>query len=324
MPHPRFDRTKLKLAPLRERRHDMTLDDVLNLDTSVPPFEGKSLEDVANRILSARNDDRPVIVMMGAHVIKVGLSRFLIDLMERGHITHIAANGGTLIHDFELALIGATTESVSHYIQTGEFGLWEETGRINTVAVTAALDQMGLGEAVGREVLRLDLPHADVSIYAAAARLGIPATVHVGMGFDNFHEHPNCDGAAIGETSYTDFLVLAHSVSSLEGGVFLNLGSAVTGPEVFLKALAMCRNVARQEGRSISHFTTGVFDLIELGSDLDAEAPKTDPRYYYRPFKSLLVRCVRGGGESFYVQGDHAHTIPNLYKHLVSGPPSAG
>lgn len=302
----------------------MTLDDVLKLDTSVPPFEGKSLKDVADLILSARNDGRPVIVMMGAHVIKVGLSRFLIDLMEQGHITHIAANGGTLIHDFELALIGATTESVSHYIQTGEFGLWEETGRINTVAVTAAMDQMGLGEAVGREVLRLDLPHADVSIYAAAARLGIPATVHVGMGFDNFHEHPNCDGAAIGETSYTDFLVLAHSVSSLEGGVFLNLGSAVTGPEVFLKALAMCRNVARQEGRSISRFTTGVFDLIELGSDLDAEAPKTDPRYYYRPFKSLLVRCVRGGGKSFYIQGDHAHTIPNLYKHLVSDPPSAG
>jgi len=131
------------------------------------------------------------------------------------------------------------------------------------------------------------------------------------------HEHPNFDGAATGATSYTDFLIYTQSVTRLERGVFLNIGSAVMGPEVYLKALAMARNVARRRGEEICHFTTGVFDLPELGDDLDREAPKNDPRYYFRPFKTILVRTVADGGESRYVQGDHRVTIPSLYHAIM-------
>jgi len=148
-------------------------------------------------------------------------------------------------------------------------------------------------------------------------RLGIPITVHVGIGYDILHEHANCDGAALGQTSYQDFLIFTHSVSRLEGGVLLSFGSAVMGPEVYLKALAMARNVAHQEGRVIRHFTTGVFDLIPLEGDWKKQAPKSDPRYYYRPWKTILVRTVADGGESFYVQGDHRQTVPALYRACV-------
>lgn len=144
-------------------------------------------------------------------------------------------------------------------------------------------------------------------------RLGVPLTVHVGIGHDIIHEHPNCDGAALGQTSYRDFLIFAESVTRLDGGVLLNFGTAVMGPEVYLKALAMARNVAHQEGRTICHFTTAVFDLIPLDGDTRRQAPKSDPRYYYRPWKTILVRTVADGGESFYVQGDHRATLPHLY-----------
>jgi hypothetical protein len=137
-------------------------------------------------------------------------------------------------------------------------------------------------------------------------------TVHVGIGYDIIHEHPNCDGAALGATSYRDFLTLAQTITRLEGGVALNFGSAVMGPEVYLKALAMARNVAHQEGRGIRQFTTAVFDLIPLDGDLRKEAPKSDPRYYYRPWKTILARTVADGGESFYIQGDHRETVPAL------------
>jgi hypothetical protein len=227
-------------------------------------------------------------------------------------------NGAGPIHDWELALIGATTESVARYIQTGEFGLWAETGRMNDVIRTGARAGLGLGEAVGREILEGPFPHKDVSVLAAAVRLGVPVTVHVGVGYDILHEHPNCDGAALGQTSYQDFLIFTEAVSRLERGVLLSFGSAVMGPEVYLKALAMARNVARQQGRSIKKFTTGVFDLIPLEGDLRKQAPKTDPRYYYRPWKTILVRTVADGGESFYVAGDHRVTVPALYHASVS------
>ena len=149
---------------------------------------------------------------------------------------------------------------------------------------------------------------------AAGVRLGVPVTVHVGIGYDIIHEHPNCDGAALGQTSYQDFLIFAETVRKLEGGVALNFGSAVMGPEVYLKALAMARNVAHQEGHEIKHFTTAVFDLIPLEGDTHRQAPKTDPRYYYRPWKTILVRTVADGGESFYIQGDHRVTVPHLYQ----------
>ena len=238
--------------------------------------------------------------------------------MERGFVDHLAMNGAGPIHDWEFALIGASTESVARYIQTGEFGLWEETGRMNDVIRDGARDGLGLGEAVGRAILDGPFPHKDVSVLAAAARLGVPATVHVGVGYDILHEHPNCDGAALGAASYHDFLVFAQTVTRLEGGVLLNFGSAVMGPEVYLKALAMARNVAHQEGRVIRNFTTAVFDLMPLDGDTRRQAPKTDPRYYYRPWKTILVRTVADGGESFYLQGDHRATVPHLRRAALA------
>lgn len=316
MPYETFDRSRLRLRPLAERKHDMDLTSVLSLDAPVPPFEHPHLGTVVNRIIKARRHGGQVLLLMGAHVIKMGVSRHIIDLMERGIITHIGMNGAGPIHDYELALIGATTESVAAYIRTGEFGLWEETGRINDIVIQGAQDGIGLGEAVGRAIAEGDFPHKNVSILATGYRLGIPVTIHVGIGYDIIHEHPSCDGAALGATSYTDFLIFTHTVSRLEGGVMLNFGSAVMGPEVYLKALAMARNVAHQEGRRIAQFTTAVFDLLELG-DYKTEAPKTDPRYYYRPFKTILVRTVQDGGESFYIQGDHRVTIPTVHKAIV-------
>jgi len=314
MPYPIFDRSRLELKPLAEREHDMTLADVLPLDAAVLPFDDPNLAQVAERVAQARRAGAQVILMMGAHVIKCGLSRFVINLMERGIITHVGMNGAGPIHDFELALIGATTESVARYIQDGQFGLWEETGRINRAIQQGARHGLGLGEAVGQMIEMERFPHREVSILAAGYRLRAPVTVHVGIGYDIIHEHPNCDGAALGETSYRDFLVLAHSVSQFQGGVLLNFGTAVMGPEVFLKALAMARNVAHQEGRRINRFTTAVFDLVDLGPDYHTEAPKSDARYYFRPYKTLLVRTVQDGGESFYIYGDHRVTLPNLYQ----------
>jgi hypothetical protein len=316
MPYPVFDRSRLKLKPLAERVHDMSLADVLPLDAEVPPFDHPDLATVARRAAQARQNGRPVILMMGAHVLKVGLARYLIDLMQRGILSHVAMNGAGPIHDFEMALLGGTTESVARYITEGQFGLWRETGRLNLAIQAAAREGIGLGEAVGRMIEDEAFPHRDVSVLAAGYRLRVPVTVHVGVGYDIIHEHPNCDGAALGAASYHDFLVFAQSVAGLEGGLLLNFGTAVMGPEVYLKALAMARNLAHQEGRTISRFTTAVFDLLELGSDLHHEAPKSDPRYYYRPYKTILVRTVADGGESFYIQGDHRHTFPNLYRQI--------
>jgi len=295
----------------------MQLSEVLDPESPVPACDAPGLSAVADRIARARQGGRPVILMMGAHVIKVGLSRFVIDLLDRGIITHVAGNGACAIHDYELALVGATTESVAHYIRNGQFGLWEETGHLNHIAASAAHDGIGFGETLGRAILDGGLPHADFSIYAAAVRLGIPATVHVSIGYDIIHEHPGCSGAALGEASYTDFLVFTESVADLEGGVLLCYGTAVMGPEVYLKALSMVRNVADQEGRTIANFTTAVFDLVDLGDSLDSEAPKSDPRYYYRPFKTILLRTVRDGGESHYIRGDHTRTLPALRQKVM-------
>lgn len=322
MPFPIFDRSRLQLKPLSQRHHDLDLAHVVPLDAPLPEFRHPSLPILGQRIAEARrrrtaSHRRSVILLMGAHVIRAGVSRYVIDLMQRGLVTHVAMNGAGPIHDYELALIGATTESVARYIQTGEFGLWTETGRINDALRDGARQGLGAGEAIGRAILDGDFPHKDISILAAGVRLGVPVTVHISIGQDIIHEHPNCDGAALGQTSYHDFLIFTHAVSGLEGGVLLNFGSAVMGPEVYLKALAMARNVAHQEGRCIRHFTTAVFDLIPLDDDYRRQAPKSDPRYYYRPWKTILVRTVADGGESFYIAGDHRQTVPLLWHHAT-------
>jgi hypothetical protein len=314
MPYPIFDRSRLRVRPLSERQHDLRLTDILKLDDDIPAFSHPALAVLGQRLVGAQKNGAARILLMGAHVLRAGVSRYLIDMMERGLISHIGMNGAGPIHDWEFALIGATTESVARYIRTGEFGLWEETGRMNDAICRGAKAGLGLGEALGRTILDGPFPHKDISVLAAAVRLGVPLTVHVGVGYDILHEHANCDGAALGQTSYRDFLVLAETVRSLEGGVMLNFGSAVMGPEVYLKALSMARNVTHQEGRGIRRFTTAVFDLIPLEGDTSKETPKSDPRYYYRPWKTILARTVADGGESFYIQGDHRQTIPHLYR----------
>ena len=316
MPYPQFDRTQLKLKPLGERIHDMTLDYILSPDDPINPVADRSLPEIAARMVDARQAGRPVILLMGAHVIKQGLSRLVIDLMERGLLTHVAMNGAGPIHDYELALIGATTESVARYVSEGQFGLWQETGRLNDIIAAGNRDGLGLGEAVGREIETQKLPHRDASICAAGYRLRVPVTVHISLGYDIIHEHPNCDGAALGSASYRDFLVIAQTISQLQGGVALSVGTQVMGPEVFLKALAMARNVAVQRGEAIQRFTTAVFDLTDLGPDIHHEAPKSEAAYYFRPFKTLLVRTVADGGESFYVRGLYRQTFATLYRQL--------
>jgi hypothetical protein len=312
MPYPAFDRSRLRIQPLARREHDLHLADVLPLDKEPAPFDHPALPVLGERLVAARRQGSARMMMLGAHMFKSGVSRYLIDLMERGLLSHLAMNGAGPIHDWEFALIGATTESVARYIRSGEFGLWEETGRMNDVIRAGAREGLGLGEALGRAILQGNFPHKDLSVLAAGVRLGIPVTVHVGIGYDIIHEHPNCDGAALGQTSYQDFLVFTEAVQKLEGGVLLNFGSAVMGPEVYLKALSMARNVAHQEGRAVQHFTTAVFDLVPLEGDTRRQAPKSDPRYYYRPWKTILVRTVADGGESYYVEGDHAVTVPQL------------
>lgn len=315
---PVFDRTRLRVRPLAERTHDMDLGYLLELDSAGPaadPDIAAALDALAPR-LAARNSSARIL-MMGAHVVKSGVSRQVIDLLRRGAFTHVAMNGAGAIHDFELALIGATSESVARYIRTGEFGLWDQSGILNDWAVDAANRNLGLGENFGRRILAEKLPHRDVSILAAAYELDIPVTLHVGIGYDITHEHGNCDGAAWGAGSYRDFLIYAKAVEGLEGGTMVSLGSAIMGPEVYLKALSMARNVARQAGRRITDFMTAVFDLVPIQGDIRSELPKSDPGYYFRPHKTILVRTVADGGKSLYVCGDHRATVPALRRAVL-------
>src|SRR6516165_6958559 len=205
MPFTAFDRSRLRIQPLANRQHDLDLSSVLSLDTALPDFAHQAVPMLGQRLLEAKRAGAARIALMGAHVLRAGVSRYLIDMMERGDLTHLAMNGAGPIHDWEFGLIGATTESVARYIQTGEFGLWRETGRMNDAIVQGAKAGLGLGEAIGRAILDGPFPHKDVSVLAAAVRLGVPVTVHVGVGYDILHEHPNCDGAALGAASYRDF-----------------------------------------------------------------------------------------------------------------------
>jgi hypothetical protein len=316
--YPIFDRSRLKVKPLAERKSDLSIEAWLGLDDPAPEFSHPELARVAARLDEARRRGAARILMMGAHLLRAGVSRHLIDLIEHGWIDHIAMNGAGAIHDWELARIGATTESVARYIATGEFGLWLETGELNDVVREAAACSLGLGETVGRRIAESDFPYRELSILAAAWRVSVPATVHVGIGYDILHEHPNCDGAAFGEASYRDFLIFARTVERLEGGVLLSFGSAVMAPEVYLKALAMARNVAHQEGRAIRHFATAVFDIVPIRGDIHRELDRSDPGYYFRPHKTILVRTVADGGESFYFCGPHRATLPALWRLLRS------
>jgi hypothetical protein len=312
-----FDRSRVELRDLSERGHDIEAAACLALAAPAHPYQHPEWPCLIERIAAARRDGRPVILMMGAHPIKLGLSRFLVDLVQRRIVTHLATNGAGLIHDFELASFGGTSESVARWIRAGQFGLWRQTGRLNEIVSAAAAAGEGIGEAIGRTLEAEQAPQRALSLAAAGWRAGVPVTSHVSIGSDIVHAHANCDGAAWGAASYTDFLMFARSVQDLEGGVFLNIGTAVTGPEVYLKALSMARNVARQRGEEIRRFTTALFDLVPLPEGWRAGPPtKEHAQYYYRPWKTILARTVADGGESFYFCGDHRQTIPTLWAAL--------
>jgi hypothetical protein len=310
----KFDRSNLTLASLCDRKHNLNLTDILPLES--PDSVDPTLYTIASKIHTALEKKASVILMMGAHVIRAGVQRCIIDLMEKGYLSCIAMNGAGVIHDFEFSLIGGTTESVEDYIKEGHFGFWRQTGRINDIVTEAAQTNKGLGAAVGEIIETEKFPHRRFSLLAAGFRLGIPITVHVGIGYDILHQLPNCRGSAYGKTSYHDFLTFAGLVNNLENGVVMNFGSAVMAPEVFLKALSMARNVARQNRRSIQNFTALVCDLQSLPENYQKEAPKSDPLYYFRPWKTMLVRTVVDGGQSYYVSGDHTHTVPGLWAAL--------
>lgn len=309
----RFDRSRLKLLPIAERESllDTGIITALESRDEIHPH----LETTAQELAAARERGSARILMIGAHVLRSGVQKYLFRLMEMKLINCIAVNGACAIHDFELALHGRTTESVARYISNGQFGLWRETGLLNEIVKNGNKQKLGFGEAVGRYVCESRLKYAETSLFARAYELDIPITVHAGIGYDIIHEHPNCDGAAVGEASYRDFLIFTAMLESLEGGVVMNFGSAIMAPEIYLKALAMVRNAAAAENppRKICKFSSLVCDLHKLPEQIDTEAPRSDARYYFRPWKTMLARTVADGGRSYYVRGFHADTIPQLW-----------
>jgi len=317
MPYPIFDRSRLNIKPLNERVHDVSINEFIKLDAELEPYDNPALKPLAESILDAYNKKATVLMMYGGHVIRSGCAPFIIEMMRKGQLTHLATNGAGSIHDFELSLIGNTCESVARYVSEGQFGLWKESGLINDIIVEGYKENIGWGEALGRYIWENNLPNKENSLLAMGYHYKIPCTVHVGIGSDIIHEHPNFNGAAAGATSYTDFLIYTQSITNLENGVFLNVGSAVAGPEVYLKAIAMARNVAHQNEKRITDFTTAVFDIQPLGDGNVMTTPdKSNPRYYFRPWKTILSRTVADGGKSYYIEGEHRLTIPHLARQI--------
>ena len=259
---------------------------------------GSDLRALVKRLIMAIKQQKTIILAIGAHAIKVGLSPVILDLMERGIITGLAMNGAGIIHDLEVAMVGATSEDVASALPQGKFGMARETGEFLNGAITeGAKTGIGLGASVGKHVLQASLPYARYSLLAAAARLHIPLTVHVAIGTDIIHIHPAVDGCAIGETSHRDFRIFATLVSRLEGGVYINLGSAVLLPEVFLKALTLVRNL----GFEVKRFTTVDMDFIR----------------HYRPMNNVVKRPTLEGGQGFSLVGHHEIMFPLLAAALI-------
>jgi hypothetical protein len=261
---------------------------------------------VLDAILRARRDDRGLLWGIGAHVIKTGLAPVIIDLMTRGYVSAIATNGAGVIHDFELALCGATSEEVDEALGPGRFGMAEETGRqLNSAINEGVARGLGIGQAVGAWLRNVAPAYERLSLLASAHRMGVPVTVHIGIGTDVIHMHPDASGAALGEGSLRDFRYLVSNVARLGGGIYLNCGSAVVLPEVFLKAVALARN----KGVTLDGLTTVNMDFVRL----------------YRPQTNVVQRPVAGIGKGYSLVGHHEILIPLLAAALVdkgpSGPP---
>lgn len=265
---------------------------------SLPNLLGaENLRQVVSTVVAARQQGRPVVLAMGAHVIKCGLQPVLKRLCEEGVITAVAVNGATVIHDFEVAMIGGTSEDVGNVLHSGEFGFARETAE----GINAALDEgmaagVGFGQAVGEAILRRELPYAEQSLLATCVQNEIPITVHVAVGTDIIHQNPSTKGAVVGEMSYRDFRLLADVVCDLSGGVWLNVGSAVIMPEVFLKALSIAQNL----GHHVDGFTTANFDMQQ----------------HYRPSLNVVSRPTSGSGRGYQITGHHEINIP-LFAHAV-------
>lgn len=266
---------------------------------SLPGFlAAEDMLSVTKAVVKAHEHGRPVILGMGAHAIKAGLSPVIIDLMQRGIIKAIAANGACIIHDFEIAYIGKTSEDVAKELCAGTFGMARETGQNINRAITEGVKKgYGIGKSIGETIALSPYPNKDKSIFTEAYKIGIPATVHVAIGADIIHMHPEADGAAIGEGSLRDFRLFTSVVADLEGGVYINLGSAVILPEVFLKALTIARNL----GNTVENFTTVNMDFIQ----------------HYRPRENVLRRPTIMNGRCFALTGHHEIMLPLLAAMII-------
>lgn len=311
LPYEEFDLSGVKTYPLRLRESKVTLAQFATpyqkgtgvdglLKTLPALLAASDFKAVVQALLTARQGGRAIIWGLGAHVLKTGLSPVIVDLMARGFVSAIATNGAGIIHDFEIALSGATSEDVDATLGPGTFGMAEETGtQLNQVIIDGVAAGLGLGQSVGRFLAECRAPFAQLSIAANAHRLGIPLTAHVAIGTDIIHMHPKASGAAIGEASLRDFKYFTSSVAQLEGGVFLNCGSAVVLPEVFLKAVAIARN----DGRSLAGLTTVNLDFLR----------------HYRPLTNVVSRPTAGIGKGYSLTGHHEIMLPLIAAALIEG-----
>lgn len=302
-PYEEFDLTGLRTYPLASRRSTARIEDFGRafapggrfsdwLGTLPSILGARDLRQAAAAIGAARRGGAGIIWGIGAHVIKTGVSPVLVDLMERGFVSALAMNGAGIIHDFEIALAGATSEDVDESLGPGRFGMADETARLNDVIARGAAGGLGIGQSVGAHLEELDPPFARHSLALTAHRLGIPLTVHVAIGTDIIHMHPAASGAAHGDASLRDFRYFAGSVARLRNGVYLNCGSAVILPEVFLKAVALARN----RGADLSGLTTVNIDFVRQ----------------YRPQTNVVTRPVAGSGTGISLVGHHEILIPLL------------
>jgi hypothetical protein len=303
---------QVKTYPLASRESKVSLDDFarpVTEDTKLHDFLSslpnilavQSLRKLAARIRRARELRKPIIWGIGGHVIKTGLAPVIIDLMKRGFVTAVAANGSVLVHDAEIAMVGSTSEDVDATLAEGAFGGADETGKLlNTAALEGARDGIGLGEAMGRSLLALTPKNRDYSLLCTTYDAKVPFTAHVTIGGDIPHFHPNVDGSSLGATTHTDFRLLAELVRRMNGGgVYLNVGSAVVLPEVFLKCVTLARNL----GQPLSDITTANFDFIQS----------------YRPLTNVVRRPTENGaGQGYLITGHHELTIPLLAAQIIS------
>ncbi len=264
------------------------------LDALPPILKADDLKAVAKAVCKAKNRSKPVIAMLGGHVIKTGCSPILIDLAQNGFITHFASNGSAAIHDTELARFGHTSEDVAHQLEDGSFGMAHDTAAfVNSAAKAAFTQKAGFGEMIGSMLINEKAPFINRAILAKAYQLKVPYTLHIAIGTDIVHQHKDADGAAIGDASYRDFKIMTKTVSNLgDGGVVLNFGSAVVMPEVFLKTISIARNLKYV----VKNFTTANFDMIQ----------------HYRPNVNIVKRPTMAGGSGYAITGHHEIMIPLL------------